>query len=131
MSWALIQSICSMLIQVKTYRPTRRIILIRCILLVPLLTIVLFGVAIWVSKHSQILGQKYSSNQIQRINDAKSCFWPKRAYNNFRLLDMLEAEKSPQPVNAIFFHETSCTRNLTIQLNARYKDTNTRSDKIC
>lgn len=34
--------------------------------------------------------------------------------------DVMEAKRKPRPGRSIFFHETSCSRDGTVHLNARY-----------
>lgn len=123
------------MIQVKTYRPFRQFILIRCrfpLLSVCLFMVLLFGMAIWLAKIcekeklteiSRISHPIYSFEEKLRIKEAKCCFRLKddKIYDGLQLLDdVLEAERRPQPDNTIFFHETSCTKNGVVVLNARY-----------
>lgn len=126
-----------MMIQVKTYRPFRRFVLIRFrfpLLSACLFMVMLFGAAIWMAKTCEKENQlkrsrvKYdrsmhSFEELLRIKEAKRCFRSKNKgiYDNLQLLDdILEAEKRPEPGNAIFFHETSCIQNGVVLLNARY-----------
>lgn len=63
-----------------------------------------------------------SFEEMLRIKEAKRCFRPKEQgiYDNLELLDdILEADKAPQPDQSIFFHETTCTQNGVVLLNAR------------
>lgn len=122
-----------MMIKVKTYRPFRRFILIQFPLLSACLLIVaLFAIAIWIAKtceqedsikRSQFSPHSfYSFEETLRIKEAKRCFRPKNdgIYENLQLLDdVLEGKKRPQPNNSIFFHETSCSENGLVVLNAR------------
>lgn len=134
-----------MLIKVKTYRPIRRLILIR--FQIPVLSgcfllIILFAASIWLNMScnrdesvlvSIIPHKAYSLNEIQRIKEAKRCFRPttEKFHDNVQPLeDILEAEKRPQPGQSIFFHETSCTTNGIIQVNARYIRTNVRKIEL-
>lgn len=128
-----------MLIKVKTYRPIRRFILIRFtfpVLSVCLLTIILFGIAIWVDKTCNReesvwippASQKaYNLEERRRINEARSCFWPStnRLQEGIELLeDVLEAETKPSLGKSVFFHETTCLPRGIVQLNARYSNSN-------
>lgn len=123
-----------MLIKVRTYHPIRRLILIRFtspIVGVSLFIVILFGLVIWIdqtchtketSVSSRFPQHIYDLEKLNRINEAKRCFQP--AINdrlpNFKLLeDVFEAETTPQPDNGIFFHETSCSKDGMIRLNAR------------
>lgn len=123
-----------MLIKVRTYRPIRRFILIQFtfpVLSVSLFIVILFATAIWLNKtckmdlsieNTSTFSHVYSFKEVQRINDAKMCFWPKiDNYDDVMLLsDVLTPEIKPKPGKSIFFHETSCTENSKVHLNARF-----------
>lgn len=127
------------MIQVKTYRPFRRFVLIRfkfSLLCLFLLTVILFGTVIWMSENcnssesmhfvmqmQSTSWQLHTADELQQIKEAKSCFQPEnsRVFENVQLLkDVLEAEEKPKPGKAIFFHETSCIQNGIAVLNSRW-----------
>lgn len=122
-----------MLIKVRTYRPIRRFVLIQFtfpVLSVSLFIIILFATAIWLNKickrdlsieNTSTFHQVYSFKELQRINDAKMCFWPDiDRYNELMpLSDVLATGIKPKLGKSIFFHETSCTKNRLVHLNAR------------
>lgn len=122
-----------MMIRVKTYRPFRRSISIRFgfpLLSTCFFTVLLFGIVIWFAKTCEkekpmkkLQVSQSNFEEMLRIEKAKRCFRPKDQgiYDNLELLDdILEADKVPQPDQSIFFHETSCTQNGVVLLNARY-----------
>lgn len=56
----------------------------------------------------------------KQVEEAKNCFRLKVDSQEVLLLDdVMEAEKKPTPGKSIFFHETSCSTNGLISLNAR------------
>lgn len=62
-------------------------------------------------------------DDILRIKDAKNCYWPTNngIYDTLELLeDVMKSRNEPKPGKSIFFHETSCTANGIVSLNARY-----------
>lgn len=122
-----------MMIRVKTYQPFRRSISIRFgfhLLTACFFTVLLFSVVIiWFAKTCEkekvmkkLQVSQSSFEEMLRIKEAKRCFRPKEQgiYDNLELLDdILEADKAPQPDQSIFFHETTCTQNGVVLLNAR------------
>lgn len=105
-----------MILQVKTVKARRRFLCVRlrfslsnvCFLLVILTTAL-----IWIVKWCEL-------EKLEKIKQAKGSCWPELNVTALKLLeDVLEAEFKPRPDRSIFFHETSCTKNGTVILNAR------------
>lgn len=122
-----------MLIKVKIIRRFTLFRFTSSVLSVSLFIIILFGLAIWIDQTCNIEESSVNtrllsnfvdnSKELQRINGAKCCFWPtnNERFTDLKLLeDIVEAAIKPQSNgNGIFFHETSCSKNGIIQLNAR------------
>lgn len=137
-----------LLLKVTTFKPIRRIILIRftfSLYITCILMVILVGSTIWINSNCEMemIQSKNQRNQPEsrifesfqrpkevlnfnenfQIEKAKSCFVPKNhsIYSGIELLeDVLKSEKRPKPGKSIFFHETSCTEDGIVVLNARY-----------
>lgn len=137
-----------LLLKVTTFKPIRRIILIRftfSLYITCILMMILVGSTIWINSNCEMemIPSKNQRNQLEsrifqsfqrpkdvpdfienfQIEQAKRCFVPKNnsIYDDIELLeDVLESEKRPKPGKSIFFHETSCTEDGIVVLNARY-----------
>lgn len=136
------------MLKVTTFKPFRRVILVRFSLSVYILCfllIILLGSIVWIKsscesncalnrivsqnqanhivfEKEQISKKFFSIEEIWKIEEAKRCFLPPNIniYDGIELLeDILSSEKRPMPGNSIFFHETSCTTDGKVVLNAR------------
>lgn len=115
----------------KNYESFPRFVLIRCafslilmcfILSMLMSLLVLMGTLSTLNESMSLSRISRDFEEILRIKESKKCFWPSNGgiYDDLELLEeILEAEIKPKPGKSIFFHETSCTKNGIISLNAR------------
>lgn len=117
-----------MIIQVQTGKPYQRFLFVRfrfSLLSVCLLLVIMVATFIWFSNLCELqkLHQSKDVKMINTIEKAKNCYRSKNKHEMFNdlkwLEDVLEAAYTPKPDKSIFFHETSCTHDGLLRLNAR------------